>query len=139
LRTNFAIENAGNDKEFKAGVVSFNEIPINNEILKAQVGKGITIGSLIKAGRDVSPYIATIEGLIKQNKLIGDNRTPIKTTRAINTNYELWDLFGGAYSAAINDLNELTYENDNTSLENLTIACHSCGTKLTDNATRLTN
>lgn len=139
LRTNFTIENAGNDKEFKAGIVSFNEIPINNEILKAQVGKGITIGSLIKAGRDVSPYIATIEGLIKQNKLIGDNRTPIKTTRAINTNYELWDLFGGAYSAAINDFNELTYENDNTSLENLTIACHSCGTKLADNATRLTN
>ena len=139
LRTNFAIENIGENGEFKAGIVSFNEIPINNEILKAQVGKGITIGSLIKAGRDVSPYIATIEGLIKQNKLIGDNRTPIKTTRAINTNYELWDLFGGAYSAAINDFNELTYENDNTSLENLTIACHSCGTKLTDNATRLTN
>jgi hypothetical protein len=48
-------------------------------------------------------------------------------------------LFGGAYSASIDENNKLVYKNDNTSLENLTIACHSVGKKLTDNATRLTN
>lgn len=109
-------------------------------MLKANVG-GITIGALIKAGNDLTPYLNTIAALTNP-KALGDESkvlTPIKTNRAITNNYELWDLFGGAYSASINDNNELSYKDDNTSLDNLTLATHSCGTKLNNNVTRPTN
>lgn len=130
LRNNFQINNDG--------TTSFDEIEINNTVLKVNLGNGVTLGRLIKDGNDISPYLNTIKGLINP-KAIGTGVNTITTTRPIRTNYELWDLFGGAYSAAINDNNELTYANDNTSLENLTIACHSVGAKLVGNATRLTN
>jgi len=130
LRNNFVINNDG--------TVSFEELQINNDILKIPVDRGITIGDLIREGKDINPYLNTIAAVIKP-KLIGSKLSnTVTTSRAIRTNYELWDLFGGAYSASINDLNELSYENDNTSLDNLTIACHSCGTRLTNNSTRLT-
>jgi len=51
----------------------------------------------------------------------------------------LWDLFGGAYSASINEVNDLSYKDDNTSLDNLTIAAHSCGTRINKDVTRPTN
>lgn len=121
------------------GRTSFEELQINNNVLSINLGSGITIGSLIKAGKDINPYINTIASIIKP-KVIGDKvSTQVTTTRPIRTNYELWDLFGGAYSASIDENNKLVYKNDNTSLENLTIACHSVGKKLTNNATRLTN
>lgn len=121
------------------GKTSFEELQINNNVLSINLGNGITIGSLIKSGKDITPYINTIASIIKP-KVIGNKiSTQITTTRPIRTNYELWDLFGGAYSASIDENNKLVYKNDNTSLENLTIACHSVGKKLTDNATRLTN
>ena len=137
LRTNFQIE--------PDGVTSFNELLLGNQetantLLKANVG-GITIGALIKAGNDLTPYLNTIAALTNP-KALGDESkvlTPIKTNRAITNNYELWDLFGGAYSASINDNNELSYKDDNTSLDNLTLATHSCGTKLNNNVTRPTN
>lgn len=121
------------------GRTSFEELQINNNVLSVNLGNGITIGSLIKAGKDINPYINTIASIVKP-KVIGDKiSTQVTTTRPIRTNYELWDLFGGAYSASIDENNKLVYKNDNTSLENLTIACHSVGKKLTNNATRLTN
>lgn len=121
------------------GKTSFEELQINNNVLSVNLGNGITIGSLIKSGKDINPYINTIASIVKP-KVIGDKiSTWVTTTRPIRTNYELWDLFGGAYSASIDENNKLVYKNDNTSLENLTIACHSVGKKLTDNATRLTN
>jgi len=59
------------------------------------------------------------------------NKIERTTSRPVNTNYELWDLFGGAYSAHINpDTLELEYANDNTSLENVYIASYNVGTVL---------
>jgi hypothetical protein len=61
------------------------------------------------------------------------------TNRPIRTNYELWDLFGGAYSASFNGT-ELSYGNDNTSLENVYIAETSVGERTTEGLlTRPTN
>lgn len=130
LRTNFTIN--------EDGTTSFNEIEINNEVLKVNVGKGVTIGSLIRDGYDISPYLNTIQSLINP-KLIGNALTTITTSRPIRTNYELWDLFGGAYSASINLNNELSYKDDNTSLDNLTTAAHSCGIRINEGVIRPTN
>lgn len=61
------------------------------------------------------------------------NKVTVRTTRPINSNYELWDLFGGAYSAKVNpDTLKLEYENDNTSLDNVYIASYNCGRKLSN-------
>ena len=61
------------------------------------------------------------------NKVLS-NKVTRTTSRPVNTNYELWDLFGGAYSAHINpDTLELEYANDNTSLENVYIASYNVG------------
>ena len=150
LRTDFQIEkelkldDQGNEIE-ENGVTSFKELELGNQeqannLLKVDVG-GITIGDLIKTKKDLTPYLNTIAAITKP-KVLGDVAEVfniIRTTRPIFNNYELWDLFGGAYSASINDFNELSYKDDNTSLDNLTIAAHSCGTKINKNVTRPTN
>lgn len=137
LRTDFQIE--------EDGVTSFKELELGNQeqannLLKVDVG-GITIGALIKAGRDLTPYLNTIAAITKP-KIIGnvdEAFDTIRTTRPISNNYELWDLFGGAYSASINEMNDISYKDDNTSLENLTIAAHSCGTRINRDVTRPSN
>ena len=135
LRNNFVIN--------EDGTTSFEELDLGNsevssEILKVKVKRDLTLGALIKAGEDITPYINTIAAIVKPKNIGNKITNTITTTRPIRTNYELWDLFGGAYSASINDFNELTYGDDNTSLENLTIACHSCGTRINKDVTRPT-
>ena len=137
LRTDFQIEEDGTTlfKELELG----NQEQANN-LLKIDVG-GITIGALIKAGKDLTPHLQTIAAITKP-KIIGDVSeafNTVRTNRPISNNYELWDLFGGAYSASINEHNDLSYKDDNTSLDNLTIAAHSCGTRINKDVTRPTN
>lgn len=135
LRRDFQIE--------QDGTTSFNELSLGtqeeaNNLLRVNVG-GVTIGALIEAGKDLTPYLNTIAAITKP-KVIGDNiYSPGKTTRPITNNYELWDLFGGAYSASINKNNEISYKDDNTSLDNLTLAAHSCGKRINKDVTRPTN
>lgn len=136
LRSDFQIDEDGR--------TSFKELELgtqeqSNELLKAQVERGLSIGELIKSGRDLSPYINTINAIINPKNTEKQISNIVTTTRPITNNYELWDLFGGAYSASVNDINELSYKDDNTSLENLTIAAHSCGTKINKDVTRPTN
>ena len=50
------------------------------------------------------------------------------TTRPITNNYDLWTLFGGAYSASLNN-GQLEYMEDNTSWENVDMAMNMVGTK----------
>ena len=135
LRNNFVIN--------EDGTTSFEELDLGNsevssEILKVKVKGNLTLGALIKAGEDITPYINTIAAIVKPKNIGSKITDTITTTRPIRTNYELWDLFGGAYSASINDFDELTYGDDNTSLENLTIACHNCGTRINKDVTRPT-
>lgn len=50
----------------------------------------------------------------------------------INTNWQLWNLFGGEYSGHLNSEGELTYEQDNTSVEMLVKAINNVGVKKYD-------
>ena len=50
----------------------------------------------------------------------------------INTNWQLWNLFGGEYSGHLNSEGELTYEQDNTSVEMLVKAMNNVGVKKYD-------
>ena len=111
------------------GRTSFDEIEINNEIINASP----EIQNIIKTGYASEENLDKFEKLglsVKRNKM---------TNRPIRTNYELWDLFGGAYSASFNGT-ELSYGNDNTSLENVYIAETSVGERTTEGLlTRPTN
>ena len=133
LRQDFQIE--------EDGITSFKELELGDQktadtLLKTDVG-GTTIGNLIRDGKDLTPYLNTIVGITKsENEGIYNI---VRTTRPITNNYELWDLFGGAYSASISNNDEISYEDDNTSLDNLTLAAHSCGVKINEGVTRPTN
>ena len=110
LRTNFAINQTD-------GTTSFYEFEINDDIIQNVEG----VQDAMAQG-NFSPE------LLSKLKVTSDNL--VSTSRPIRTNYELWDLFGGAYSASYVN-GKLNYANDNTSLDNLTTACHNCGEILT--------
>ena len=122
LRDNFAIDS-------ETGVTTFRETQITKELLD----HFSDIGDKIKSGRSLTNDEVTriTAYTLNGKKLTSESRA---TSRPISTNYELWDLFGGAYSAHIDSGNNIVYENDNTSLDNVTIAAHNVGRRKIQNA-----
>lgn len=98
LRTDFKVD-------YSTGLTSFTEYDIN----------------------DPTQYI---QSYLKKQPLthLLTNSRKIVTKRTVNSNYDLWNVFGGAYSVHINATTfSFEYENDNTSLENVYIASYQVG------------
>jgi len=106
----------------------FDEVELTDELIASVEG----LNTLIESGNISSEDLDRLEKITKVNR-------NISTSRPIRTNYELWDLFGGAYSASIID-GHLTYQNDDTSLYNVYIAATNAGKRITKGLlTRPTN
>lgn len=73
-------------------------------------------------------YNVTRTKITEQGRVVGKEET---TQATINNNYDLWRLFGGAYSLSFNDSGKLQYSN--RSVEQVVIAMNSIGQKLSNN------
>lgn len=73
-----------------------------------------------------------IQEVALNGQLINGTQQEHQEIGKINTNWQLWNLFGGEYSGHLNSEGELTYEQDNTSVEMLVKAINNVGVKKYD-------
>ena len=73
-------------------------------------------------------YNVTRTKITEQGRVVGKEET---TQATINNNYDLWRLFGGAYSLSFNDSGKLQYSN--RSVEQVVTAMNSIGKTLSNN------
>lgn len=73
-----------------------------------------------------------VQEVALNGQLINGTQQEHQEIGKINTNWQLWNVFGGAYSGHLNSEGELTYEQDNTSVEMLVKAINNVGVKKYD-------
>lgn len=75
---------------------------------------------------------ADVEVVTLNGETINGTQVKHQELGKINTNWQLWNVFGGAYSGHINSDGNLTYLQDNTSVEMLVKAINNVGVKKYD-------
>ena len=75
---------------------------------------------------------ANVEEVALNGETINGTQIQHQELGKINTNWQLWNVFGGAYSGHFNSDGNLTYTQDNTSVEMLVKAINNVGVKKYD-------